>query len=300
MTNAELTAAIQDWAADFERRINELETALDKRVRAMQRDLYELLRDALAELLHVQDGKVKSGKQNVTRVARLEEVFNRFEQLRINDELSQFAGELLDVAALSGGYFALIGETRSKALIEKQVDILRSVIGVDPAGNIVTDGYLSRLGKSAEVRQFIRDFVVQSIVSRRSLSDLFAGLKNLMVGGPDDDGALQNYWRLYAYDTYNQAHEIVNLGVADDLELQYFIYQGSLIQTSRQFCVKRAGKVFSKKEALTWKDDPDLIDPKTAASYNPFIERGRYNCRHFLNWISEDLAVSLRPELKKK
>lgn len=300
MTITEQIAAIQNWAVDFERQINELETGLDKRVQALQKDLYELVRDVLSVSLDVQDGKVKPGKRNVLKSAQLEEVFNRFERLRIHDELGQFASELLSVATMTGGYFLLIGETHSQSMIEKQVEIIRSVIGIDPRGNIVTDGYLHRLGKGAEVRQFIRDFVVQSIVSQRTLKELFEGLKNLIIGATDEDGALQKYWRLYAYDTYNQAHEIANLGMASELGLQYFIYQGSIIQTSRKFCVKRAGKVFSKTEALTWKNDPDLIDPKTAASYNPFIERGRYNCRHFLNWISEDLAAHMRPELKKK
>ncbi len=300
MTNEELIAAIGEWAVDFERRIAELETGLDKRVQAMQKDLYDLVRDVLSVSLDVQEGRLKNWKRNVLKVAQLEDVFNRFERLRVHDELAGFSSELMSVAALTGSYFSLIGEPITEAMEETQADIIRSVIGVDPRGNIVTDGYLHRLGKSAEVRQFIRDFVVQSIVSARTLKELFEGLKNLIVGATDEDGALQKYWRLYAYDTYNQAHEITNLGIAAELDLQYFIYQGSIIQTSRKFCVKRAGKVFSKTEALTWKDDPDLIDPKTAASYNPFIERGRYNCRHFLNWISEDLAAHMRPELKKK
>ena len=42
-----------------------------------------------------------------------------------------------------------------------------------------------------------------------------------------------------------------------------------------------------------------VIDKKTKDAYNPIIERGRYNCRHFINWITKELAEQLRPDLKK-
>jgi hypothetical protein len=32
--------------------------------------------------------------------------------------------------------------------------------------------------------------------------------------------------------------------------------------------------------------------------YDPLVDRGGYNCRHQLGYISEELAYKLRPELK--
>ena len=53
---------------------------------------------------------------------------------------------------------------------------------------------------------------------------------------------------------------------------------------------KRAGKVFSTEETKTWKNDPDLVEPKTKDTYSPLIERGRYNCRHWIDYISQETA----------
>jgi hypothetical protein len=80
------------------------------------------------------------------------------------------------------------------------------------------------------------------------------------------------------------------------LGLKWFIYQGSNIKTTRPFCRKKAGKVFSVEEAAKWRNDPDLVGKSSAATYNPLLERGRYNCRHHIGYISERLAKRLAPE----
>jgi len=33
--------------------------------------------------------------------------------------------------------------------------------------------------------------------------------------------------------------------------------------------------------------------------YDPLVDRGGYNCRHQLSFISDELAFKLRPDLKK-
>lgn len=136
--------------------------------------------------------------------------------------------------------------------------------------------------------------MLRSITNGVSLADLTAGLASLVVGNADADGFLVRYFRQYAYDTFNQVREIKNQEFAEGLNLKWFLYQGSLIETSRRFCEKRAGKVFSTEETKTWKNDPDLVEQKTKDTYNPLIERGRYNCRHWIDYISQETADYLK------
>ena len=299
MAIEEIIKYVAQWAKRFETRLSELLDTLDMRVQGMQRGLTRRFLEAVLEMFDFEDGKLKKTTKNVAALRKLERLFDGFEKDVIQNELALFAAELLEVGGFTIEYYEATTHAAKAAAIKNSLDLLRSVIGITADGGLVQDGYLDRLGKTAQVRERLRQYVVQSIVSKRSLSEFQRGLRNLVEGQPDVDGLLQTYWRQYAYDTYNQAHEVVNLSMSDELELQHFIYQGSLIPTSRAFCVKKAGKVFTRTEAAKWKNDPDLIDKKTAASYNPFIERGRYNCRHWLNWISQDLAEQLRPDLKK-
>ncbi len=300
MTIEEIIKYIAQWAKRFETRLSELLDTLDRRVQGMQRSLTRRFVEAVLEMFDFEGGKLKKTTKNIAALRKLERLFENFEREIIRDELALFAAELLEIGGLTVEYYEATSPAAKAAAIKNSLELLRSVMGITADGGLVEGGYLDRLGKTAQVRETLRQYVVQSIVSKRSLADFQRGFRELVEGKPGIDGALQAYWRQYAYDTYNQAHEVVNVSMADELELQHFIYQGSIIPTSRGFCRKKAGKVFTRQEALKWKNDPDLIDKKTAASYNPFIERGRYNCRHFLNWISEELAVQIRPDLKKK
>jgi hypothetical protein len=124
-------------------------------------------------------------------------------------------------------------------------------------------------------------------------ADLTRGLREKVVGNPDVDGELVRYFRQYSYDTFNQVHEVKNRQFADALDLQWFIYAGSVIPNTRAFCRKKAGKVFNIREAQTWRNDPDLIGKGRPEPYDPLIDRGRWNCRHFIKYISAEMAAKL-------
>jgi len=299
MTTKEVLKYIEQWSEKFEARISELVEALDKRVQKMQEGTMRRLLEAIVEMFEMDGANLKKSAKNIQAVRKLERIFDGLERDIIRDELALFAAELLEVGGMTFEYYQATNPAAKAAAVKNSLDLLRAVIGIDKEGVLLEGGYLDRLGKTTEVRETLRQYVVQSIVGKRSLSQFQNGLRSLVEGNAETDGAMQRYWRQYAYDTYNQAHEVVNSSMADELELQHFIYQGSVIPNTRAFCRKKAGKVFTRAEALKWKNDPDLIDKKTAATYNPFLERGRYNCRHWLNWISKDVAETLRPELKK-
>lgn len=300
MTVDEVLKYIEQWAKRFEKRLSELLETLEVRVQGMERSLTRRFLESVLEMFDFEAGRLKKTTKNIAALRKLERLFDKFERDIIRDELALFAAELLEVGGLTVEYYEATNPAAKAAAIRNSLSLLRSVIGIDEAGGLIVGGYLDRLGKTVEARERLRQYVVQSIVTKRSLNEFQRGFRAIVEGNAETDGLLQAYWRQYAYDTYNQAHEVVNSSMADELELQHFIYQGSIIPTSREFCRKKAGKVFSRQEAMKWKNDPDLIDKKTAASYNPFIERGRYNCRHWLNWISREVTEHIRPDLKTK
>lgn len=291
----ELLAYVAEWGTRFETRLSELLDSLEKRVQGLQRSLWREILEAFEQLFQTDGGSLKKGaKSAASALAKLERLLDKFEGAQIDAELKLFAAELLEVGGLTVEYYERIDARAKVRAINKSLDLLRVAIGVEQGGALIAGGYLDRLGKTEAVRLALREYVVNSIVTGRKLTDFKNGFRDLVVGNPDTDGALQRYWGQYAYDAYNQAHEVVNTSMADELGMKYFVYQGSIIPTSRAFCVKRAGKVFNRAEALRWKDDPDLIDKKTKDQYNPFIDRGRYNCRHWLTWITDEMAAQLK------
>lgn len=76
---------------------------------------------------------------------------------------------------------------------------------------------------------------------------------------------------------------------ADEVGLTSFVYYGSLVRDSRDFCVENAGKIFTEEEIR------DIWANETwagKAQGDPFVVRGGYNCRHSFqpinpNWVDE-------------
>lgn len=298
MSEQEITDFIASWSAEFVRRMADLEKGLNRRVIAIQDEIFDALIDQWRDRLDTSGGRIERTAKNIQAANRFNATFNTMQRLRVARELRGFAADIVDIANFSASYFEGMDFGVKRSQVEKAIELVRASIGIDAKGELIADGYLYRLGASTEVKEELRSYVVGAINNRDSFKDFSNGFRNLVKGSKDVDGAYLRYWRQYAYDVFNQTHEIVNASLADDLKLEYFIYQGSIIDNTRDFCRKKAGKVFSTKEALTlWPNDPSLIDKKTKAQYRPLIDRGRYNCRHFLTYISEATAKKLRSDL---
>jgi hypothetical protein len=81
------------------------------------------------------------------------------------------------------------------------------------------------------------------------------------------------------------------------LEYRAFIYEGGIYDDTCDFCKERNGQVFTIREAEEWKN---LEWPEKNEGYNPLRDMGGRDCRHFPSYISDELAVVMRPELKDK
>ena len=77
---------------------------------------------------------------------------------------------------------------------------------------------------------------------------------------------------------------------ADELGLSSYLYYGSIIKDSRDFCRKHTGKVYTEEQInQIWANDT----AQGRDQGSPFIVRGGYNCRHSWqpidpSWIDEE------------
>jgi len=71
---------------------------------------------------------------------------------------------------------------------------------------------------------------------------------------------------------------------ADELGLTSYVYYGTVIRDSRDFCVEHVNQVFTEEEARAlWQQDW-----QGKSGSDPFLDRGGYNCRHHWQPISTD------------
>lgn len=299
MTFEEQIELIQKLSLNTAEKVDAIMAATDRRVIALQKDFLLLFLDEIVGKLKERGGKVAMTKQNMGVIAKIDKFFSLFLDKFFLSEISKVAADMLKVADLTREYYEATGYAEKKLeQISRSMTAVDEAIGVS-SNQLIPGGYLDRLAKTDLLKHQLRTQVVAMANGGMGLAQYTKEIQRLVLGNKDADGLLQSYYRQYVYDSYNQVHEIANKAFADGLELKHFIYTGSLIDTSRPFCEKRAGKAFSIEETKKWKDDPDLIDKKTKAAYNPIIERGRYNCRHYIKWISEDLYYHMRPDKKR-
>jgi len=268
---------------------------LEGDVRTMQRRLLELIMSDYIGKFKVEDGKIIVNEYNMRLAREVEDLMDRFSAKFQKSVLKDFAADMLKLTDFSSDYYKGMGFSEAKIKsIEEGLGFISERIGITDKGNIIKNSYLDSLSENSEVRKEIKDFVINSVAGQKNYAEYLKGMKELIVGNELVEGALQKYYSQFAYDTYNQVDSAINKTFADNLGLTHFIYMGSLIDTSRAFCIKRAGKAFSVEETKDWKNDPDLIDKKTKDTYNPLIERGRYRCRHSIRYISEELFNEMR------
>lgn len=276
--------------------IEKRQGALDRSVRQVEKDLFALLVSDLVGRLSTRDGKIEATEYNFRLLARIDAVFDTFRREILNSTLPEFVNAMFSVVAMTGElYKGMDAETTLNA-IAKDNAVLRAAIGIDPVGNIVPGSALWEVSTASAVRNDLKIVVLRSIREGATLGEFTRSVKDFVTGTPQATGRLRSFWRTYAYDMFNQVQEAKNEQFRRGLGLEWFLYVGDVIKDSRDFCRKKAGRIFAIQEAdAEWPRDRDLIGRGSAIPYTPRIDRGRWNCRHRIRYITEEMAEQIDP-----
>lgn len=287
---------IATWIAAYEAAFGAFTKRLESQLRKAEAALLRTVLTDHVGALAQKDGAFASSVRNISKANMVSRSLDTIRDGEMKAVMKSYAEELLEIPGRNAQYYFATGQDRAKVeRIEKDLAHIRALIGMREDGALLEGGYLYRLAQTDELREKLRAFLVASVATRQSVTDAQNALRRIIVGNKDADGALVSYFRRYAYDAHSTVREVNNLHFADELGMNWFVYQGGIIKTTRRFCEKKNGKVFSRQEALRdWAKDPDLIDKKTVSQYRPLLDRGRYNCRHFLMWISDTAAEQRR------
>ncbi len=115
------------------------------------------------------------------------------------------------------------------------------------------------------------------------------------ITGKDKLGVIEHhFWKQDGFEQFQVHARAVSNTYSKGLDLDYAIYAGGEIKTTRDFCDDRNGKVYTRAEILEWNNEEWQGKKK---GHSILIDCGGYNCRHEFDWISKQMAVRLRPEL---
>lgn len=303
-----LRATAEEKSKFIDDRLEKLEELLDKYGSVLSKEIIdELLRE-----LGVENGLILSDIQNQRKSQLVIKAYEAFMEKQGYKIITTMVADLYQLSGLNLDYFSKLQGVMINA--DDIQNMVNYRLGIIEGGGLKRQGFMKGLLDDMTVRNEIRDFVLEKITAGTGFEDLRKSLRILIAGEDGKMGKFKQFYRNTAYDTYARIDALNGKLFADKLNLKYFIYAGTRRKASRYFCINRKGKVFSRDEAMKWKD---LIGTKTrndkgkqvpagpivsvedVDTYNPFVDRGGFGCVDDIMWISEEIAFMRRPDLKK-
>ena len=148
-----------------------------------------------------------------------------------------------------------------------------------------------------EARDAIAAAMYDHVIRGQKFSTLRNTIAGVLTGHTDARGRpMSLYATTFAHDAVHDFHNAVTLKKAEDLNYTHYLYVGDVIQTSRPFCITRAGKVYTKRTIDSWDSMPWQGKRGPAFQY-----RGGYNCRHHWRpvrkeWLEDELGEEISQE----
>jgi hypothetical protein len=129
------------------------------------------------------------------------------------------------------------------------------------------------------------------VIGASDFSDLVNTVQGILTGHVSATGVpMEVYAKRWAFDASMDMNSSVTLAKADKYGFDTFIYAGTIMSETRDFCMKRAGRMYTKKQIDSW---THKWTGKRGTGASAFQYRGGYSCRHHWRpvrpeWIDED------------
>jgi len=292
---------------------------MEASVLRMQNKLFSEIIAELIPELDVKDGLIQDTPKNYRLLSVLDKTYKDFRLASSQVMLTQITAGITNITNISNKYFqvALSGDlpARFDKVVANANKLINLQIGLD-GNKVFKGGYLDALFNSDLIGLDLKQMTSKAVTSNMNMKDYVNLLREKVTGSKDSRGALDRQFNMYAYDLYQRYDAAYNVSLGNEFGFRFFIYQGGLIDDSRDFCAAHNNKVWSIEEMNEWptwtpsqgeypmgyevkaKDIYSVPSYMSYAGYDPGLDRGGYHCRHALGWINDELAFEMRPDLK--
>lgn len=293
---AELTKRVE--------KVRSYENEILKKGRSVQKSIYtELLDKIISALDRDENGIIKNSLKNYTITNKLNVILK---DNKLTDLRTYYINSIDNIALSNNKQFSVYYKTKTE--IDKAISE-RVYRGLGISKNkVVAGGYLDTSITLEPLKRELNLEFYKALNGKQSVADLKNNINTLVKGSKGKKGVLESHLDTYATDSLNSVDSSISEMYSEDLGMDSFRYFGGLKNNTRDFCKHRNAKIITKLEASKWGTPKDNLGGYTNKSlglfhgknksYNPLVDRGGYNCRHKLNYISNDLAVLIREDLE--
>lgn len=264
-----------------------------KGVPGTQQIIYEELLP-IVKKLDVKNGKLLNNINNLKLIMGIK---NKLQKIIVNNEYKKNVNDFIDafhaVGDLNNQYFSSFND---KFKPTNTLPVIRQMAIEQTINDLVGQGL------SSSVVDPIHSILKQNITTGGSYAQFTEELRNHILTNDTGDGSLEKYSKQITVDAIHQYNAQYQDTIAQDLQFKWGQYVGSLLTTSREFCVllteKRwvhiselpviiAGNIDGKKCQVSKKTKLPLgmIEGTNAGNFK--IRRGGYNCGHQFFWVPD-------------
>lgn len=268
----------------------ELEDLLDEQLAS----LYEILRRengrlldnllrAVGSLKTTPKGRIKPTVENLKKIREIRRYFESvFRNPEYQDEIKKIKPAFDKISGAVDAYFVKTFKLDKDYPSKEIFSFLKN----EAIGNVVANLESRELGKI--FAQPIENLLKTNVTTGGTIDQLTAELrKSLGSTAATNQVFLQRYLGQIANDAVNEFSRSYINAYAEDLGLEWYLYEGKPISSSREFCTKRANKIYHRSEIEKWPQEKWNGKIPQTNSVTIFYFAGGYNCRHYLIPIPE-------------
>lgn len=247
---------------------------------------------SLLSTLDREGGNIALTQRNLVLI---EEIGNGITELFSGDDyldaVAAFAGEFDVQQTINSSYFQELVDDYQEPIIATEL-VERGK--TNAIGLLVDDAIVDNIANP------IKSQISSAVSSKASYTDTLNVIRTLWTGDDNLDGLLQRYSRQIVSDAFAMTDASYGKTVSDELGLDWFLYTGGLIKTTRCFCKERNGKFYHRKEIEGWGMGKGIGACRSGElwagsmrgtnSETIFIMRGGYNCQHNFGAVSESVV----------
>ncbi len=278
---------ITDIRAASKRRsdiITKAQKGLLDKTNSLQQRLYTYVVNSFMPEMDINKGKVVNSTKNL-KLVNTSDGLKKFFKESINIALRDYYQEqFLDITKQTGRIYEQFEPT---ATAKK---------AVEERGKLMVEGLLDSIFGNTTVENGIQTTLRNSVIAQQQVGTLKQLLESQIQGKEGKYGSLTSFHYGNGYDQMQSYSRSQDNDYSSVLNLNYAIYQGGEIKTTRTFCEERAGNVYNRETVLSWQD---LDWTGKIQNGDILIDLGGYNCRHDLDWISYELAKKINPDIEK-
>ena len=276
--------ALRKQARKRSSNLRSAEAGLLDKSRALEDELLSYVLDRLLPSLDIENGRIKNTTANLKKASSLKSL-KAFIRNVVNASMFDYYNkEFKSVSKGSKGYYDMFDTSEAANKKIKQ------------RGEIIVSGFLDSLFDNNEIARSIQSVVVNGVNTQQQAKDLRGQLTEQIKGKDKKFGLIENYHYKNGRDEFQAYSRTLDNEYSTTLNLNYAVYAGGEIKSTRTFCDERNGNVYNRETILSWNDE-EWQGKK--ADNNILIDLGGYNCRHDLDFISFALAKRINPSIEK-